>query len=230
MQLSTTVDRVLPKAHIYLTLNTKHIKPGVLTVKSTQKQLIHSKKMASLEGDIAEATHEVQKQLTFVSDFSDICIELLKERLPGLPEGNKDANLLATLFLQNQKTIATGQIKVKGIVKSMVQNVRTSIGHKSLTQRNTLANEYFRLAYHGLRAMAKSLNLKIRSYPDTFLPEINVIPQATDPVLLNIITRSVHAVVEKKQFSSEPYISSQLVVSLIQYLIKIRTLFWQPAM
>ena len=69
--------------------------------------------------------------------------------------------------------------RADGIVKGMLQHSRTGSGTKEPTDINALADEYLRLAYHGLRAKDKSFNAKMetnfdnpaevhRSYPSGY--------------------------------------------------------------
>ena len=51
----------------------------------------------------------------------------------------------------------------EGIVKGMLQHSRTSQGEKEPTDINALADEYLRLAYHGLRAKDKTFNADFKT-------------------------------------------------------------------
>jgi len=62
-----------------------------------------------------------------------------------------------------------------------------------------LADEYLRLAYHGLRAKDKSFNAEFKTNFDEALPKINVIPQDIGRVLLNLINNAFYAVNEKQK-------------------------------
>ena len=48
----------------------------------------------------------------------------------------------------------------------MLQHSRTSQGEKEPTDINALADEYLRLAYHGLRAKDKSFNANFKTELD----------------------------------------------------------------
>ena len=63
----------------------------------------------------------------------------------------------------------------------------------------TLADEYLRLAYHGLRAKDKSFNAKFETYFDKNIGKINIIPQDIGRVILNLINNAFYAVSEKKR-------------------------------
>ena len=91
--------------------------------------------------------------------------------------------------------------RADAIVKSMLQHSRTSSGQKEPTDINALADEYLRLAYHGLRAKDKSFNAKFETHLDNPIGKINIIPQDIGRVMLNLINNAFYAVNEKKKHS-----------------------------
>jgi signal transduction histidine kinase len=87
----------------------------------------------------------------------------------------------------------------------MLQHSRSSSGVKEPTDINALADEYLRLAYHGLRAKDKSFNAIMNTDFDESLGKINVVPQDLGRVILNLITNAFYAVNEKKNQHPEGY-------------------------
>ena len=85
----------------------------------------------------------------------------------------------------------------------MLQHSRSSSGVKEPTDINALADEYLRLAYHGLRAKDKSFNATLKTDFDTSIGKINIIPQDIGRVILNLITNAFYAVDEKKKATIE---------------------------
>ncbi|MEI9909573.1 MAG: HAMP domain-containing sensor histidine kinase [Bacteroidota bacterium] len=81
----------------------------------------------------------------------------------------------------------------------MLQHSRSSSGTKEPTDINKLADEYLRLAYHGLRAKDKTFNATLKTDYDESIGNINIIPQDTGRVILNLITNAFYAVTEKKK-------------------------------
>jgi hypothetical protein len=59
----------------------------------------------------------------------------------------------------------------------MLQHSRTSSANKEPTDINKLADEYLRLAYHGLRAKDKTFNATVKTEFDESVGNINVIPR-----------------------------------------------------
>ena len=87
----------------------------------------------------------------------------------------------------------------------MLQHSRTSNGVKESTDINLLADEYLRLAYHGLRAKDKSFNATMKTDYDESIENINIIPQDIGRVILNLITNAFYAVTEKKKQMGDGY-------------------------
>jgi signal transduction histidine kinase len=84
----------------------------------------------------------------------------------------------------------------------MLQHSRTSSRQKELTDINALADEYLRLAYHGLRAKDKTFNAKFETDFDNSIGQINIIPQDIGRVLVNLINNAFYAVTEKRKNAS----------------------------
>jgi two-component system, NtrC family, sensor kinase len=61
--------------------------------------------------------------------------------------------------------------------KFMLDHYRKSTGEKEPTDINALCDQYFRLAYHGLKAQEKNFNATIETYFNPNLLKIAVTPQ-----------------------------------------------------
>ena len=175
-------------------------------LKSTQSQLIQSEKMASLGELTAGIAHEIQNPLNFVNNFSEVSTELVDEMNEEIQKGNlEDAQQIAKDLKDNLEKINHHGKRAGDIVKGMLQHSRSSSGVKEPTDINALADEYLRLAYHGLRAKDKSFNATLITDFDDSIGMINMIPQDMGRVILNLITNAFYAVAEKKKQSGEGY-------------------------
>ena len=175
-------------------------------LKQTQSQLIQSEKMASLGELTAGIAHEIQNPLNFVNNFSEVNKELLAELNDEIDKGNyEDVKAIAKDVTANEEKINHHGKRADAIVKGMLQHSRSSSGVKEPTDINALADEYLRLAYHGLRAKDKSFNATLITDFDDSIGMINVIPQDIGRVVLNLITNAFYAVAEKKKILGEKY-------------------------
>jgi len=175
-------------------------------LRSTQTQLIQSEKMASLGELTAGIAHEIQNPLNFVNNFSEVNSELIAEMKEEIEKGNLDqVKSIATDIEENEQKIKHHGNRADAIVKNMLQHSRTSSGQKELTDINVLADEYLRLAYHGLRAKDKSFNADFKTEFDNSIEKINIIPQDIGRVILNLINNAFYAVDEKKKGTANGY-------------------------
>ena len=176
-------------------------------LKKTQKQLIESEKMASLGELTAGIAHEIQNPLNFVNNFSEVNTELIDEMQQEMDKGNfANAKTISNDIKENEKKINYHGKRAGDIVKGMLQHSRnSSVAAKELTDINKLADEYLRLAYHGLRAKNKSFNANMTTDFDQSIGNINIIPQDIGRVILNLITNAFYVVDEKKKSGIEGY-------------------------
>jgi len=190
-----------------------HVENTLTELKAAQSQLIQSEKMASLGELTAGIAHEIQNPLNFVNNFSEVSEELIIELKEELEKGEvEEAKLISKDVIQNIQKINHHGQRASSIVKGMLEHSRTGDGVKEPTGINALAEEYLRLAYHGLRAKDKSFNANFKTEFDESLPTINVVPQDIGRVLLNLINNAFFAV-DKKSKEGRPDYKPEVTVS-----------------
>ena len=194
------------KANEVLQQQKEALQSTLAELKSAQAQLIQSEKMASLGELTAGIAHEIQNPLNFVNNFSEVNKELVDEMQQELKAGKIDEAIeISNDIKANEEKIKHHGKRADAIVKGMLQHSQTSTGQKEPTDINKLADEYLRLAYHGLRAKDKSFNTMLKTDFDESIGTINIIPQDIGRVLLNLYNNAFYAVGEKKKKQSEGY-------------------------
>lgn len=202
---------------------TAELKESIEHLKTTQDQLIQSEKLASLGELTAGIAHEIQNPLNFVNNFSEVSVELLEELREEGPTGELGAELLADIEQNLQKINQHGK-RASSIVKGMLEHSRASSGKKEPTDINTLADEYLRLAYHGLRAKDKSFNADFKTDFDKNLPNVDIVSQDISRVLLNLINNAFYAVQQKTLLHPPGY--APVVTVSTQRLNDLKTGHW----
>jgi ligand-binding sensor domain-containing protein/signal transduction histidine kinase len=176
----------------------REIEKAYNELKRTQVQLIQKEKMASLGELTAGIAHEIQNPLNFVNNFSEVSKELVGELREELEEGrNLEATSITHSLEQNLEKIHQHGRRAEAIVKNMLQHSRATSGEKQPTNLNALADEYLRLAYHGLRAKDKSFTCTLVTDLDPQLQSVEVVPQDMGRVLLNLYNNAFYAVQQK---------------------------------
>lgn len=221
---SRTVEVVKQKEEILIQRD--NLENALDELKATQAQLIQREKMASLGELTSGIAHEIQNPLNFVNNFSDVNTELIEEMKSVLMNGNhQTAIALANNIAENEHKIQLHGKRADAIVKGMLQHSRSSIGKREPTDINDLADEYLRLAYHGIRAKDKTFCSSMDTDLQRDLPLLNIIPQDIGRVLLNLYNNAFYSVTQKskqKEANYEPKVevSTKRVDNRVQ--IKIR--------
>ncbi len=170
----------------------------------TQAQLIQKEKMASLGELTAGIAHEIQNPLNFVNNFSEVSAELMLELEEAQAAGDgEEVTALATDVRQNLAKITEHGQRAAGIVRGMLEHSRASTGERQPTDVNVLADEYLRLAYHGLRAKDKTFNAELKTDFAPGLPLVDGVGADLGRVLLNLFNNAFYAV-QQRQLAGEP--------------------------
>ena len=194
------------RANLLLQQQKEKVEATLAELRSTQSKLIQSEKMASLGELTAGIAHEIQNPLNFVNNFSDVNKELVEEAKTELATGNlQSASEILNDIRDNSEKINHHGKRADVIVKGMLQHSRSSRGVKEPTDINALADEYLRLAYHGLRAKEKSFNATMKTDFDETIGSINIIPQDIGRVILNLINNAFYAVSERQRQNLNGY-------------------------
>ncbi len=191
-------------------INTQRTKAenALTELRITQTQLIQKEKMASLGELTAGIAHEIQNPLNFVNNFSEVSAELVTELEEEQHKPDRDTDLEAELLgdlKQNLQKINHHGGRASAIVKGMLEHSRTGTGEKRPTNLNALADEYLKIAYHGLRAKEKDFNAELVTDFDPTMGQVEMMPQELGRVLLNLYNNAFYAVKEKQKTAPPDY-------------------------
>ena len=200
------LERLVAERTAALTQQAQELSGALVELRTTQAQLVQSEKMASLGELTAGIAHEIQNPLNFVNNFADVSAELITELEEEQQRPDRDLQLEAELLTdlkQNLRKISQHGGRAASIVRGMLEHSRTSSGERTPTDLNQLADEYLRLAYHGLRAKDKTFNATLQPDFDAALPPVEVIAQDLGRVLLNLLSNAFYAVRQRQQRGGE---------------------------
>lgn len=205
-QQNLALDSLVEERTAELTRQKNELQETLKQLQTTQQQLIQSEKLASLGELTAGIAHEIQNPLNFVNNFSEVSMELIDEMAEELAKGDtEEAVAIAQDIKQNLEKIRHHGKRADGIVKGMLQHSRASSNVTEPTDINNLADEYLRLAYHGLRAKDKSFNAELVTDFGEGLPKVNIVPQDVGRVLLNLFNNAFYAVQQRQKQGEEEF-------------------------
>lgn len=173
----------------------KELQETLKKLNETQDQLVQSEKMASLGQLTAGIAHEIQNPLNFVNNFAEGAVEIANEALESGSEEER-TQLIGEIKVSLQKIHEHGK-RADRIVKSMLQHSRQGNGEKEPANINHLVRESVHLAYHGMRATFKDFRSEIAEQLDQTLPEVPIVTQDINRVVLNIANNAFYAMREK---------------------------------
>ena len=195
-------------------------------IKTTQAQLIQREKMASIGELTAGIANEIQNPLNVVNNSSEVNAKIIEDLEGELKTGNVQEALAITADIkENEKKINLHGKQADAIVKEMLQHSRVSKGERQLTDLNALADEFFKLSFHGLRAKDESFIAEMVTDFDPHLPKLNVVQQDIGYALLNMFNNAFYTVNQKVKTAGpgyKPQVSVSTSSKNDQIVIKIK--------
>ncbi len=203
------LERLVSERTAEITRQKEELQEALSELKAVQNQLIQQEKLASLGELTAGIAHEIQNPLNFVNNFSEVSAELvaeIKEEREKGPERDEGLELeLLDDLAQNLQKITHHGVRASSIVKGMLQHSRASTGQREPTDLNALADEYLKLAYHGLRAKDKTFNAFLKTDFGATIGPISVVPQDIGRVLLNMYNNAFYATQQRVHLNQPGY-------------------------
>lgn len=184
-------------------------------LKDMQDKIIVQEKLSSLGLITAGIAHEIKNPLNFVTNFSSLSLDLLKDLTQSLrshgsllPEENESIRLLN----ENVNSIVEQGKKADSIIQRLFTlgtNVNREFKNIDVHQ---FLDESINLTYYAFRGLS-SLSVEIQKNYDKTIPQIKVAPEDITRVFINILNNSFYALETKHNQLKKPYIPSLTVTT-----------------
>jgi two-component system, NtrC family, sensor kinase len=150
----------------------------ITEIKSFEKQLINTEKLASLGTMAAGVAHEINNPLGIMLGFCELLIERME---PGTMEYN------------DLKTVERHGLHCKGIVENLLSFARISEDTEECCEVNRNIDEILTILRHALKMKGIELSTDL----DPGLPMIKADSRGLQQVILNLISNAIHAMEPK---------------------------------
>jgi signal transduction histidine kinase len=209
--LKQRANRHLNEKNLEIAAHRDDLDQALTELRATQAQLVQHEKLASLGQLTAGVAHEIQNPLNFITNFSDLGVELTTELQEELAKEKLSERGRATIeellqdLAHNQRSINQHGHRADRIVKSMLEHSRASSGEPQPTDLNDLAEECVRLAHYSWQATNKDFKVTLTTDFAPQLPSLKIVPQDVSRVLINLLSNAFYAVAEKRRQMGEAF-------------------------
>ena len=192
----------------------KALQVSLAELKATQQQLVQSEKMASLGEMTAGIAHEIQNPLNFITNFSDVSVELFEEMQEAMQhKKQEEAAQLALELKENLQRIHLHSLRADKIVKGMLGHSRIAGGKRELTNLNEVVEESLKLSLYEMKRYLLEHPIDARFEGNKHIPPILVVPQEISRVLINICNNALYAVGKRIRESGDDEYQPSVIVS-----------------
>jgi len=200
-QLNQNLEQANQQLAAYSETLEQKVEERTTELKTAQKQIVASEKLASLGALTAGIAHEIRNPLNFVTSLATLSEDLTSEIAEQVDRQsqNLDSQFLElinenlTYLKRNVSEINEQGQRANSIIQNMLLHARSEGSSRQKTDINALIAQSLKLAYHSIRAKDKTFNLTIKTDYDQSLEELDVIFSDLSRAFINIIDNACYA-------------------------------------
>lgn len=200
-QLNQNLEQANQQLEAYSETLEQKVEERTAELKTAQKQIVASEKLASLGALTAGIAHEIRNPLNFVTSLATLSEELTSEIAEQIDRQfqNLDSESLElinenlTYLKRNVSEINEQGQRANSIIQSMLMHARSEGSSRQKTDINALVAQALQLAYHSIRAQDKTFNLTMKTDYDQSIGELDVAFSDLSRALINIIDNACYS-------------------------------------
>jgi signal transduction histidine kinase len=183
-------------------------------IKQSQEQLVRHAKLASLGEMISDIAHEIQNPLNFVTNFSELCADILKD-IDYVEDDAEREELIGDLRMNIDKINHHGW-RAETILKGMLMHSRRERGQKESANLNSICSEGVKVAIYNMKVKNPSLECEIEKKYDEKLPDFEFVKQDIFRLITNLLDNAQYAINERVKKDNDPNYKGKITISTSQ--------------
>ncbi|HQW00002.1 MAG TPA: cyclic nucleotide-binding domain-containing protein [Bacteroidia bacterium] len=180
-------------------------------VRHSQVMIIRQAKLASLGELISDIAHEIQNPLNFVTNFSELSIELIEE-LKHAKGFSPDEEALKDLSQISEKINHHGK-RAEAILKSMLKHHRNERRHMEQGDVNSICEEAIKVAIYSIKSRIPDFKFEVEKVFGKKIPLIELVKHDIFRLVVNLLDNSFYSTNERLEYS---------IANKIDYTAKIK--------
>ena len=175
----------------------------LLDLKTTQAQLIHAEKMASLGRLSTGIAHEIKNPLNFIINFAKISVEVLDELLEAAgsdPEAKlADSKLDLSELRENNERVLNHGRSADDIICGLTEHSVYPSNERRAVDLNALLEQYVKLTHQDINSVPRAgVAIAVQRAYDSHVGQVEIYPQQMARVFVNLLNNAFDAVLDKQ--------------------------------
>ena len=170
-------------------------------LRHSQVMIVRQAKLASLGELISDIAHEIQNPLNFVTNFSELSIELIDE-LRNAKEHSHDENILNDLAQISQKINHHGK-RAEAILKNMLKHHRNERRHMEFAELNSICEDAIKVAVYSVKTRILDFKFELEKDFDKSIPPIELVKHDIFRLVVNLLDNSLYSTHQRLGVSME---------------------------
>jgi predicted ATPase/signal transduction histidine kinase len=203
------IEQRVAERTVELRTRNAELQKAIEDLRTTQRQLVHSEKSASLGRLTMGIAHELKNPLNFVNNFAKLDMELVTE-LEELRAKDPAATLAGVGDIledlkRNSARICEHGERADNIIRSMLRHTGSNTRERRPIELNVLVDDFARLAGHGIRAQQGAPDVRIEHDYDAAVGQITGMAQDLGRVFVNLVGNAIDAVCERARTNHDGF-------------------------
>lgn len=170
----------------------KKVDERTIELQASQKKLIEQQKLNALIQIVSNLSHELHNPLNFVTNFTELNLELLNDLAPAMQQHPKAG--LVHQITENMEVVLQHGKRIESVIKEMQHHFPSLTATLQITDINTLCRNASQKTFEAFKIKHPDFEGNIEfSFADEIHP-FEIVPHELSRVITNLINNACYAI------------------------------------